>query len=79
MNKLILEALSLVGYRTLPFGVLAVHIRANSFAPFTDQELLAGLRYCEEQGWIQRKVSQLDRTETWFLLDAGKIAMRSAQ
>lgn len=76
----VLKTLNLVGSRSLPFGVIATHVRGELIVPVTEADILAALRKCQENGWIARTVdTEVDGTEMWYLLDAGRIAMRSRQ
>lgn len=81
MSKQIIQAvlttLNLVGDRALPFSVIASQVRGSLVMPAADEDILAGIRQCQEQGWIERKVDTFDHSETWYLVDAGRIALRS--
>jgi hypothetical protein len=81
VNKQIIQAilatLHLVGDRALPFAVISSQVRGSLIMPAADEDILAGIRHCQEQGWIDRKIDTFDKSETWYLVDAGRIAMRS--
>ena len=75
----ILRVLNLVGDRALPFNIIATHVRGELVMPASDADILAAIRQCQEQGWIDKRVDAFDKSELWFLVDAGRIAMRSRQ
>jgi hypothetical protein len=73
----ILNTLSLIGDRALPLAVIASQVRGSVVLAVTDEAVLGSLRWCQEQGWIERRVDTIDQSEMWYLVDAGRIAMRS--
>ncbi len=81
MNKQLIQAilntLSLIGDRALPLAVIASQVRGSVVLAVTDEAVLGALRFCQEQGWIERRVDTIDQSEMWYLVDAGRIAMRS--
>lgn len=74
----ILQVLKRSGYFALPLDILTTYVNGELITRSRPTVIFDHLQHCQEQGWVEARRIRLDKTDRYFITEAGLTALARA-